>query len=148
MKKAIIVDLDGTLANVEHRVHFVQCEKEKKDWKSFNAAMEKDSLHLWCKELIDAIRDKDYLVLFVTGRGDDYREKTQKWLKDHQVIYDELFMRRAQDFRSDHIIKGEIYEELIAPLYEILFVVDDRQSVVKMWRDKGLVCLQCDWGDF
>jgi hypothetical protein len=30
----------------------------------------------------------------------------------------------------------------------ILFVVEDRSRVVKMWRSEGLVCLQCAPGEF
>lgn len=32
--------------------------------------------------------------------------------------------------------------------YDVLFAIDDRSSVVDMWRDLGLVCLQCAEGAF
>ena len=57
-------------------------------------------------------------------------------------------MRPHDDFRKDDVIKAEIYEKEILPYYHVLFVVEDRKSVVEMWREKGVVCLQCDWGDF
>ncbi|GAB4011630.1 MAG: NIF family HAD-type phosphatase [Bdellovibrio sp.] len=146
MKEAIIVDIDGTLADVEHRVHHVR--GDKKDWKSFNRSMGNDTLNLWCKKLIDAMKNKNYEVLLVTGRGEDYRDHTENWLKQNQVQYDHLWMRAAKDHRGDDIIKREIYFEKIKNQYDVLFVVDDRKSVVAMWRKLGLVCLQCDWGDF
>ncbi len=145
-KKAIIVDLDGTLCNVDHRVHYVQ--QEKKNWKLFNQEMINDQLNNWCYELIESMRNEKCDILFVTGRGEEYRKETEKWLFDHDVKYDHLYMRELKDSRSDNIIKNEIYENKIASQFQILFVVDDRLSVVKMWRSIGLVCLQCDWGDF
>lgn len=147
MNKAVIVDIDGTLADVEHRVHHVR--KEKKDWKSFNESMDQDRLNHWCAKLILAMKSQGFDILFVTGRDENYRLKTQAWMKQHQINYDKLFMRAAVDFRSDAEVKKEIYEQEIKGQWEVVFVVDDRASVVKMWREElNLVCLQCDWGDF
>jgi len=147
MKKAIIVDIDGTLADVEHRVHHVN--KEQKDWKAFHDSMDQDRLNHWYAKLIEAMKHQGFDILFVTGRDEDYREKTQTWMKQHQIQYDKLYMRSAVDFRSDSEVKKEIYERQIKDHWEVAFVVDDRLSVVKMWREQlGLVCLQCDWGDF
>ena len=111
-------------------------------------AMVHDKINLWCHELIKSMRSENFEIYFVTGRDDNFRKHTEKWLEDHQVNYDKLFMRKAEDHRSDEIIKKEIYQKEIAPFSKVLFVVDDRLSVVKMWREIGMVCLQCDWGDF
>jgi len=145
-KKCIIVDLDGTLTNCEHRVHHVQ--KSPKDWDSFNAEMVGDTLNEWCAELISGMRKQGCVIILLTGRDDDYRSHTESWLKKHSIVYDELYMRKAQDHRSDHIIKSETFLEFIAPQYETLFVVEDRLSVVEMWRKLNVTCLQCDWGNF
>ncbi len=61
---------------------------------------------------------------------------------------DRIFFRRAGDFRADDEVKREIWKEHIQPHYRVLFVVDDRDRVVRMWREEGLVCLQCAPGDF
>jgi len=146
MKKAIIVDIDGTLADVEHRVHHVR--QEPKNWRAFNQAMDLDILNPWCRDLILAMKNQQTDILLVTGRDEDYRIKTEQWLKKNNVPFNHLWMRQASDYRGDDIVKKEIYDIEIKPNYQVLFVVDDRQSVVKMWRSIGLVCLQCDWGDF
>ncbi len=146
MKKAIIVDLDGTLCNVEHRVSHVL--GEEKDWKSFNEALVHDTIYDWCQELIRVMHKEQYKVLFVTGRGEDYRDLTVNWLSKNNVSYHQLYMRKSNDFREDNEVKLEIYRGSIEQHYQVLFVLDDRLSVVKMWRDIGLVCLQCDWGNF
>ena len=144
--KAIIVDLDGTLCNVDHRVSHVR--KQEKDWKAFNEGMVDDGIYKWCFELIESMRKQDYKIILVTGRDDSYRLQTIDWLKKYNVSYDELYMRVESDHRADDLIKKEIYENSIQKKYKVLFVLEDRLSVVKMWREIGLFCLQCDWGDF
>lgn len=144
-KKAIIVDLDGTLADITHRRKFV--EGKTKDWKNFNRNIIKDDLNSWCAEIIRRMIP-DHHVLLVSGRTDDLKQETTDWLKKHSVPFTDLMMRPEKDYRDDTVVKREIYEEKIKPFYDVLFVIDDRAKVVKMWRETGLVCLQCDWGDF
>jgi len=146
VEKAIIVDLDGTLCDVEHRVHHVRMKP--KNWQAFNESMNLDKPYFWCIELIAAMRSRGYKIFFVTGRDEDYRNMTESWLKIHNVIYDELYMRKSKDYREDSDIKEEIYLNHIEKKTQVLFVVDDRKSVVERWRKHGLVCLQCAPGDF
>ncbi len=143
---AIIVDLDGTLCDVEHRVHHVK--SNPKNWQAFNQAMDEDKSYFWCIELIAAMRERGYKIYFVTGRDENYRGMTESWLKRHNVSHDGLYMRPSRDFREDSDIKEEIYRTEIETQAQVLFVVDDRKSVVERWRKLGLTCLQCAPGDF
>ncbi len=145
-KKAIIIDLDGTLCDVEHRVHHVK--GPQKNWNAFNESLMHDACYEWCFELIHAMKDRGYQILFVTGRSDDCRADTTSWLSKHNVQYDELYMRGLKDFREDSYVKEDLYKDYIEPHYKVLFVVDDRKSVVQRWRELGLTCLQCAPGDF
>ena len=146
MKKAILVDLDGTLADIEHRVHHVQ--SDNKNWKAFNDGMHADELNHWCADLVKAMQGENYKIIFITGRGEATRQMTVEWLEKKSITYDHLYMRPLKDRREDFEVKKEIYEDQIKDDYKVVFVVEDRASVVKMWRSIGLVCLQCDWGDF
>jgi hydroxymethylpyrimidine pyrophosphatase-like HAD family hydrolase len=143
-RKGIIIDLDGTLCNVDHRRHHVH--GENKDWKSFFAGIDKDPVNEWCRQLVLSMHKK-YRIIFVTGRAEEYRTVSVQWLVKnigfHAVGLSPLFMRKNGDFREDFIIKREIYERKIKPDYDILFCVDDRDSVVKMWREQGLDVLHC-----
>ena len=144
-EKAIIVDLDGTLADI--RVRLKHLQGAKKDWKSFNKSIETDELHDWCREIIVRFAN-DHKIIIVSGRTDELMKETHEWLKKYQVPYHELFMRRKNDFRSDYIIKKEIFESNIRDSYAVVFVLDDRQTVVDMWRGEGLIVLQCAPGNF
>ena len=147
----IVVDLDGTLCNIEHRLHHVRTEG-KKDWVTFFKECVKDEMHLWCMELIRAMADREHEIVFASGRAaDQCGAETKKWLDDRLrplgIPYT-LFMRHGRDFRRDDVVKEIILDFEILPKFDPLFVVDDRKQVVDMWRSRGLTCLQCAPGDF
>jgi hydroxymethylpyrimidine pyrophosphatase-like HAD family hydrolase len=143
--KAIIVDLDGTLCNTEHRQHYMN--KDKKDWIGFYSEIPFDKPNHWCVELIKHM-SKSYYIIFVTGRPLDYEDTTSKWLQKNGFGTFMICHRKSGDYRKDSIVKEEIYKNHIEERFDVLFCVDDRQQVVDMWRSLGLTCLQCAKGDF
>lgn len=147
-QKAIIVDLDGTLCDCEHRRKLKE-GTNKIDFAHFLSPENviKDPLNVWCKELILAMRSQ-YAIIFVSGREDALEQTTRNWCEKHYVPFDGLFMRKSGDYRKDCEVKTEIYEQHIKDNYEILFVVEDRKQVVDMWRGMGMVVLHCAEGNF
>lgn len=143
--RAVIFDIDGTLADLEHR------RKHLPDWGKFFADMHLDTPITPVVRLQKDIRSMGKIIILCTGRPEEHRRTTEVWLKDNLIGWDYLFMRPSGDYRSDVIVKREILHEKIRgemPSIEIDYVVDDRQCVVDMWREEGLVCLQCAPGDF
>ena len=59
-----------------------------------------------------------------------------------------VLMRPDGDHRHDTDIKPELLEKAGIDLDTIAFVMEDRNSMVKKWRDMGLICLQVAEGDF
>ncbi len=146
LQEVLIVDLDGTLTNCEHRVHYVECDEP--DWKSFYKGMIDDPINEWCKRIIETFSRDNVEIIFITGRPQTYRNLSEEWLRKHQIVYKSLYMRDEEDHRDDHLVKKEIYLNHVKDKFKTLFVLDDRKSVVTMWRGQGLTCLQPDWGEF
>jgi phosphoglycolate phosphatase-like HAD superfamily hydrolase len=147
MKPAILFDIDGTLANVDHRREFVTSGKS--DWESFNAGMGNDTPNYPIVSLYKTLwESENYDLILVSGRQEEFRELTERWLVGNEIPFSRLLMRPFKDYRPDEIIKEEILNQLRSEGHEVLFVVDDRKRVVDMWRQKGITCLQCDVGDF
>lgn len=142
--KIIVCDIDGTMANIEHRLHYVRREG-KKDWKNFFKEMDKDVVNEWCQEIV---RNSKFPVVFCSGRPDDYKQVTKEWLTNVAKLDGGLMMRSRNDFRRDDIVKEQILDFEILTRYSVAYVLDDRKQVVDMWRKRGLVCLQCNEGDF
>lgn len=153
MKNFIIFDIDGTLADISQRLHFI--EGEKKDWKAFYSAMDKDQMIPEMVGLLNTMLNTWQAgscdeIVFVTGRPEEYREKTIKWLSNiaHiENINERLFMRKTGDLRKDYVIKREIVDEL-SKRGPIKMAFEDRTQVVKMYREKGIRCLQVADGNF
>lgn len=144
--KSIIIDLDGTLCDNRHRLHYI--EKKPKDWNAYNAHMSEDSVNEWCEILIRAFCRDGFDILAVTGRDTSACEVTGNWYIDKWLPIDRLFMRQVNDHRPDYVIKEEILKNEILPFWEVVFAIDDRQQVIDMWRRNGIVALQCAKGDF
>jgi hypothetical protein len=138
MKKAIICDIDGTLALQGER-HIFDYEEAGVDTLNTPVAL---ILQALCN-----LEDKPKIVI-CSGRMDYGAEVLMDWLLKYGVHIDDLYMRKTEDYRPDNIIKREIYENELKDKYDILFVLDDRNQVVDMWRDLGLTCLQVAPGDF
>lgn len=82
---------------------------------------------------------------------DNCRELTTKWLDENFKYCKgswELIMRSKGDHRSDAEVKKEVYDKYIKDKYNVMCVFEDRDKVVKMWRDEGLLCNQVYYGDF
>ena len=142
----IIIDLDGTLCNIDHRLHFVKGDG-KKDWRSFFESLRTDTLNTWCAKILHKF-STDHQIVLCSGRPNEYREITINWLKENYIYpfqYD-LYMRKRHDFRSDFIIKEQILDFEILTRYNVLMSVDDRGSVCDMWRKRGIPTLQCAEG--
>jgi len=141
-KKAIIVDIDGTIAT-----HYDEDGSQMREHHDYSLVIDDRPI----PEIIKLVRlyhDAKYSVLITSGRMDNSRQSTVNWLALWRVPYEKLIMRKFKDFRPDDEVKLDLYEEHIEPNYEVEVVLDDRQRVVDMWRRIGLRCLQVDYGDF
>jgi hypothetical protein len=143
-----LVDIDGTIADCRHRAIHVNNPEGTKDWDAFNATMHLDEPKRDVLRIIDALHSDGFAIVLVTGRFSCYQEVTIQWLLKHSIPFSRLLMRKDGDYRSDHIVKREIYHEQIYPMFDVVGVFDDRDSVVAMWRKEGLTCFQVQKGDY
>ena len=138
-RECVIFDLDGTFAFLGDRSPY---DASKAEGDEVNTAV-----HF----VYEAIRagKPDVAVFLVSGREDRWRAETERWLTRHGIAYDGLFLRRRGDRRKDTVVKRELYERHIAGKYAVRVVFEDRDQVVRLWRDElDLPCFQVAWGDF
>lgn len=139
LPKCILCDIDGTVALRTGRSAF--------DYSKVN----EDKVDPRMQQLFEKLLlDPDVHLIFFSGREgtQDCINKTKQWLLDNFNYGFKLYMRIAGDHRKDSIVKRELYEEHIKDKYNVLAVFDDRNQVVDMWRELGLLCLQVYYGDF
>jgi phosphoglycolate phosphatase-like HAD superfamily hydrolase len=143
-RNCFVWDLDGTLCDVSHRRQYVATKP--RNWTAWNRGLMNDVPHPAVKIVYQALRQQFvYDMIIVSGRSDDYKEQTIKWLTDNEIFYDEIYMRKYKDHRDDAVVKGEIADE-IEKTHRILGVFDDRQRVVNMWVQRGIWVFDCGQG--
>lgn len=162
----IIFDLDGTLADCEHRRHFVdksyitcgvnctpkkrcidclrKLEKDQPDWQAFYEACDKDEP---IQPTIDAFKSliSTNAIQIWSGRCESVRSKTQEWLECFLpgMLFVPLKMRPIGDSTPDEQLKERWLDEALAEGDKINFVFDDRPKVVRMWRRRGIFVFNC-----
>lgn len=143
MANLIIVDIDGTLADCEHRMEHIQ--KTPRDWDSFYAAAAEDSPHWDVINMVNALSEH-YCVILLTGRREEIREITEQWLSAHEVEYHALIMRPVGNRDDDHHWKTEVIRQF--GFHNVEFVVEDRNRIVETLRKEGLRVVQVADGPF
>ena len=136
-----IVDIDGVVADVRHRVHYV--EQRPKDWKRFFAAAVDDDPHPEGLAVIDKLRE-DHDVVFLTGRPEHLRGDTVAWLARHDLAGHPLHMRPEGDRGPSARFKVRELRRL-ARGRTVAIVVDDDDLVIAAMREAGYTTLHADW---
>jgi hypothetical protein len=147
----VIADLDGTIALIDHRRHWLDAERHAEmttdeRWRKFFAECVNDLPNWPVIWTLQALQRAGYYIHVFSGRSDEVREETIDWLEAFNVPYHHWRMRAAGDFTPDEELKRQWIAEYNLSL--ILCVFDDRQKVVVMWRSLGLACFQVAPGDF
>ena len=146
-KQTIIFDVDGTIADVEHRRHFVS--QKPADWKSFRNSTVFDTPVQWVCDIAKRFIAQGDNVAFFSARNESERSITEKqiseWIGEgHQG----LFLRPDGDFRRDDEFKSDLADKFEEVGGKIDIVFDDRKQVVDMWRARGTTVVQVADGDF
>lgn len=161
MNPVYIFDLDGTLANIEHRMHFIA--DGRKQWAQFFAACVDDTPILRNIETMNLLRKAGAEIWIWSGRSDEVKPSTVEWLCRNNCFGtsrgtlpawpfmddNRLRMRKAGDYRPDTTVKEEWLLALDdAQRSRIAGVFEDRKRVVDMWRSNGLTTYQVSEGEF
>lgn len=151
--KYIIVDIDGTISKVSPK-RLAYLQQENPDWDKFYEECFDDEP---ITKIIDIVKNIWYYhskveIIFCTGRRESVRIKTVLWLQNNfetrHMKCSRLLMRKDGDLRHDIEVKPELLKESGIDLKDVLCVFEDRNSMVKKWRELGLTVLQTAEGDF
>lgn len=161
LPQAIMCDLDGTLAIIGDRSPYDATDCDIKDQPNWPVIA-----------VIQAMHASGVKIIFMSGRDVKYRPETERFIKKYctyvnktnhlvngkkvsvsEPIPYKLHMRGELDLtkmdqRKDTIIKQELFDAHVAGKYNVLFVLDDRDQVCRLWREMGLACYQVNYGNF
>ena len=136
-----IIDLDGVVADVRHRLHHLL--GRPKDWDGFFDAARHDPPHPEGLAVVEQLAG-DHEIVFLTGRPIRCRADTEAWLEEHGMGGHELLMRSGRDRRPAATVKVEMLRKR-AEGRQVAVVVDDDDKVVEAMRRAGYTVLHADW---
>lgn len=148
MKPNVIIDIDGTCSNAEHRKYLIDGSQKPKNWDEFYDRCAEDRPHEDIRHLAWMLDGMAFDIYYLTGRVERVRKKTVERLMGYEFPKGHLEMRPDGDHRTDAILKAEMAQRLGLTADNTFLVLDDRDQVVRMWRANGFRCLQVADGDF
>lgn len=137
----VVLDIDGVLTDVRHRLHFVASQPKR--WDAFFAAAPKDPpLEVGVRFAREAASSHE--IVYLTGRPERTRGDTIAWLRQHHLPDGDLVMRREGDHRPAVVTKTRALRR-IATNYRVELVVDDDPVVVESLKQQGFPVRLADW---
>ena len=137
-----VVDIDGVVADVRHRLAFL--DRRPKDWDGFFDAAVDDPLLPEGAAVVAELAARGLTVVWVTGRPERCRRDTQRWLERYELPAGELHMRGDRDRRPARQTKLETIRRL-AGAHPVAVFVDDDDAVVRTLRGAGFDVLHAQW---
>lgn len=142
MASVVVFDIDGVLADVRHRLHFVS--SRPKNWRAFFAAAAEDGELRAGTDLLRSLQ-ADHEIRYLTGRPERLRAVTRQWLAQYGLPTDPLAMRPHRDFRPSRVFKRDQLQQWLDAGAVIEVVVDDDPQVIAMVEGLGLRVIAADW---
>lgn len=126
--KAIILDIDGTIALTAGRSHY-----------DYSEAVLTDIPRIDVLDMVTGYANSiGAEIIVLSGRDSKCRCATESWLETYYVEHGGVFMRKEGDSRSDRLVKQEIFWEHIEPYYNVVAAFDDRPRIIRLWKDIGI----------
>ena len=152
MEKIIIFDLDGVLANIEHRKHFIK--NKPKNFRLFNEECNKDLPIYENLNLFNKYLKYGYECRIWSGRSNGVRQKTIDWLSLYLNLTKEeinkiLLLRPTSVFISSDQLKLAYYNKCSQEVKDnIELAIDDDPKNIKMYKNIGIKTMFIDNGEF
>ena len=149
LPKAIICDLDGTLA---HRALLTEPFFHYRSFYDY-AKCATDNIDSLVADVVRGLWQQDYIIFFVSGRKSSCRHETQEFIeralgfkeqdyfllmRDESIdIHWNMATNKNEDDPDDKV-KYRLYNEYIRGKYNVIGAIDDRKRVVAVWEQLGL----------
>lgn len=142
-KNCMIFDIDGCLADPEHRMYMVDgtVGGNPPNWDKFFAACIYDDPHEGLCSLARMVSDSETHLILLTGRPERIRAQTSEWLKSQGIFYDKLILRSNSDFRANWEYKEAELKKLKEEGFNVTMAVDDDPHIISMYRRNGIQAL-------
>lgn len=126
---AVIIDIDGTVACMKG-------VRKPFEWDKVG----NDTPRHFVIDMVQGLMNQGLTPVFLSGRDGCCVEETYLWINEYIMdgVPFYLFMRGPNDSRKDKIVKEEIFWKYVANNFNVVGAIDDRASVLQLWRELGI----------
>lgn len=144
---AIGFDMDGTLDDVRSVRHYLdKDERGRRNFDMFHRASLFTPPNEAVVQILKDAQEAGYPILITTARSEEYKEVSQRWLKENGITFDNYYCRKKGDFRPDNVVKDEMYHE-ISKHYDLIHQVDDNPRAIESFEKNGVLVTKVPFGD-
>jgi len=141
VRMVAVVDIDGVVADVRHRLRHVT--ERPKNWGAFFAGAADDPVLGEGEETVRRLAEV-YDIVYLSGRPERLRQVTERWFRQHGLPPGPLVLRPADDHRPARFFKVEALRRL-AKTRTVVVLVDDDPRVLDEARQAGFDVLPATW---
>lgn len=132
MHKAVIFDIDGTLADSRHRLQYL--EQQPKQWDRFFSEAIKDKYIPAVYNEYKKYKKAGHKIIILTGRPENQRALTEEWLHKKDIQYDKLYMCPNKLTNTpQHEVKEAVILSLISQ-YKVIAAYDDNELMIPVYN--------------
>lgn len=144
----IVCDLDGTLADNQHRKHLVPAPGGERDWTLYSKACVYDMPIVGVISLINLLWNH-YGIFLLSNRESSAMDETRWWLSRHGVMYDFIKLREPGDVAGSSEYKVQAIESIKDDGYKVHLLIDDLPSTFTQVSSAGtpVVCVNPLYSD-
>jgi phosphoglycolate phosphatase-like HAD superfamily hydrolase len=152
----VVFDLDGTLADVRHRMHHIRPDPAVDPVTGKKVKRRFDLFHHACVDdgVIEPVAyfyrkfvaDPDVTVVVLSGRDHATYDKTVAWFADNSLpLPDEILLKQGDQHTPD-VEQKRLHADRLESKYgkSISMVFEDRDRVVAMWKARGTFVFNVD----
>jgi len=138
--KAIIVDIDGTIANTSERLKIAEDRVANEKVNFFDAFLDSKLLHLdtpvpGSKECIRDLA-KDATIIYLSGRRVDGTAETEKWLALHGYPKGKVILRRKGIATKP--FKIEAIRSLKSQGYDVVCGIGNKEDDIEAYKEASV----------
>ena len=148
MHPAVIIDVDGTLADVASIRHYVLDDPRNRNFQKFHGASAFVEPVAEVAAIARALDAAGLTIVVLTSRKEHWRSLTRAWLAKWDIPFFALGMRSDDDDRRDADVKRDLLD-VMSHRYDVrpVLAIDDNPVVIALWRSLDIPTVRVPgWG--
>lgn len=137
-QRAVIFDIDRTLADIAPFEHLFSPELESGYWRAFHEAAVNAPVIDWVAAEVEYARANGLSAIAVTARPQMHRDVTLEWFSRTGLAIDEVYLRPDERLHWSDVDAKRAMLTSIRAWFTPVHAFEDKPDVAAMWESEGI----------